>query len=90
MELLVRQKRTAAPQNGVPGEASIMYKVGSPFWKMLTRLDVPTSLRIDVRHDDEANVFDATSPDLKGYESVIAVFKQHGFLYVRQKESHQM
>ncbi|TKR54629.1 type II toxin-antitoxin system HicA family toxin [Allopusillimonas ginsengisoli] len=24
------------------------------------------------------------------YESVIAVFKRHGFLYVRQKGSHQM
>lgn len=43
-----------------------MYKVGSPLWKIAARLGVSVSLRIDVRHDDEAGVFIATSPDLKG------------------------
>jgi predicted RNase H-like HicB family nuclease len=43
-----------------------MYKVGSPFWKTVARLGLPVSLRVDVRHDAEANVFIATSPDLDG------------------------
>ncbi|NLC36468.1 MAG: DUF1902 domain-containing protein [Alcaligenaceae bacterium] len=43
-----------------------MYKVGLPLWKTAARLGVPVSLRIDVRHDSEVNVFIATSPDLNG------------------------
>ncbi|KAA0892625.1 DUF1902 domain-containing protein [Pusillimonas sp. ANT_WB101] len=43
-----------------------MYKVGSPFWKIVAHLGVPISLRVDVHHDSEANVFIATSPDLRG------------------------
>lgn len=43
-----------------------MYKVGSPFWKTVARFGMPVSLRIDVHHDKEANVFIATSPDLRG------------------------
>lgn len=43
-----------------------MYKVGLPFWKTVARLGVSVSLRVDVRHDGETNVFIATSPDLRG------------------------
>jgi hypothetical protein len=43
-----------------------MYRVGFPFWKLAARLNVPLLLRVDVMHDQDAGVFIATSPDLKG------------------------
>ena len=43
-----------------------MYRIGFPFWKQAARLGVPLKLRIDVIRDPEANVFVATSKDLKG------------------------
>lgn len=42
------------------------YRVGLPGWKLVARARFPVSLRVDVLHDDEANVFVATSPDLQG------------------------
>ncbi len=43
-----------------------MYKVGYPFWKAFARAGLPVSLRVDVLHDAEVDVFIATSPDLRG------------------------
>ena len=43
-----------------------MYRVGFPGWKWAARLGVPLLLRVEVMRDDEAQVFVATSPDLRG------------------------
>ena len=43
-----------------------MYRVGLAFWKLAARLGIPLSLRIQVMHDDEADVYIATSTDLAG------------------------
>jgi hypothetical protein len=43
-----------------------MYRVGFPFWKRVARAGLPVSFRVDVAHDHEANVYIATSPDLRG------------------------
>ena len=43
-----------------------MYRVGFPGWKLAARLGVPVLYRIDVHHDTEANVYIATSPDMRG------------------------
>lgn len=43
-----------------------MYRIGFPLWKMFARLGVPLKLRINVMHDSEADVFVATSDDLRG------------------------
>ena len=43
-----------------------MYRVGLAFWKLAARLGVPLSLRIQIMHDDEADVYIATSTDLAG------------------------
>ncbi|NQW84777.1 MAG: DUF1902 domain-containing protein [Alcaligenaceae bacterium] len=43
-----------------------MYRVGLPFWKLVARLGVPLSLRIQVMRDNEADVYIATSTDLAG------------------------
>lgn len=43
-----------------------MYRIGFPFWRQAALLGVPLKLRIDVIRDPEANVFVATSDDLKG------------------------
>ena len=42
------------------------YRVGLPFWKVVARSGGQMSLRIDLQRDDEAGVFIATSPDLRG------------------------
>ncbi|AEP36242.1 DUF1902 domain-containing protein [Taylorella asinigenitalis] len=41
------------------------YRIGLPFWKSFAKLGIPLSLRIIIKHDEEANVYYATSPDLK-------------------------
>ena len=46
-----------------------MYRVGLAFWKLAARLGVPLSLRIQIMHDDEADVYIATSTDLAGLVS---------------------
>ena len=43
-----------------------MYRVGFPFWRVAARLGVPVLFRVHVVRDDEAGVFIATSPDLRG------------------------
>ena len=43
-----------------------MYRVGFPFWKLAAHLGIPLSLRMQVMHDDEADVYIATSTDLAG------------------------
>ncbi len=44
----------------------MMYRVGLPFWKVIANLGFPISIRIDVMHDPEVDVFIAGSPDLQG------------------------
>lgn len=44
----------------------MFYRVGLPFWKIAADLGVPMMVRVNAFHDKEANVFVATSPDLKG------------------------
>ncbi|SCX92014.1 protein of unknown function [Nitrosospira sp. Nl5] len=43
-----------------------MYRIGFPFWRTLGSAGVTLKLRVDVLHDKEANVFVATSNDLRG------------------------
>ncbi|POR11396.1 DUF1902 domain-containing protein [Diaphorobacter sp. LR2014-1] len=43
-----------------------MYRVGNPFWRFLARLGIPLVVRVDVVFDSEADVYVATSPDLRG------------------------
>jgi Domain of unknown function (DUF1902) len=43
-----------------------MYRIGFPGWKLAARFGVPLLIKIDVAHDREANVFIATSEDLRG------------------------
>lgn len=43
-----------------------MYRIGYPFWRTLGGAGVPLKLRVDILHDVEANVFVATSSDLRG------------------------
>ena len=42
------------------------YRIGFPGWKVAGRFGARLLLRVDVSRDDEAKVFIATSPDLKG------------------------
>lgn len=44
-----------------------MYRVGLPFWRTFARLFGRASFRVTVTYDQEAQVFVATSPDLKGF-----------------------
>lgn len=43
-----------------------MYRLGFPGWKIAARLGVPIFFKIEVIFDSEANVYVATSPDLRG------------------------
>lgn len=43
-----------------------MYPAFFPGWKLLARLGMPILFRLQVRHDLEAGVYIATSPDLAG------------------------
>ena len=42
------------------------YRVGFPFWKAVARHGYPVKLRVEIKHDDEAGVYIARSPDLDG------------------------
>lgn len=43
-----------------------MYPAFFPGWKLVARFGVPILFRVTVRHDAEAKVFIATSPDVPG------------------------
>ena len=43
------------------------YRVGWPFWKAFARHGGRLKLAVDFVRDDEAGVFVATSPDLRGF-----------------------
>lgn len=43
-----------------------MYRVGFPFWKVVARMGVPVSFKVDVFHDSESNSYWARSPQLDG------------------------
>lgn len=43
-----------------------MYRVGLPFWKAVARAGKTVKLRVEIEYDPEANVYCATSPDLRG------------------------
>lgn len=47
-------------------EESNGYRIGFPLWRQAARLGVPLSLRVDVIHDAEAQMYVATSEDLRG------------------------
>lgn len=42
------------------------YRVGMPGWRVLARLGVSLYFRVKVFHDDEAGVYWAESPDVRG------------------------
>lgn len=42
------------------------YRVGLPFWKVAARVGVPLKLVVCIHRDDEAGVYFAHSPDLRG------------------------
>ncbi len=44
----------------------MFYRVGLPLWKQAAKLGCPMMIRVNAFFDKEANVFVATSPDLKG------------------------
>jgi predicted RNase H-like HicB family nuclease len=44
----------------------LSYRVGFPGWKIAARAGLRVKLRIDVLRDEEAKVFVARSPDLRG------------------------
>lgn len=43
-----------------------MYRIGYPFWRTLGSAGITLKLQVNVLHDKEANVFVATSKDLRG------------------------
>jgi predicted RNase H-like HicB family nuclease len=43
-----------------------MYRIGYPLWRTLGKAGIPLTLRVNVLHDAEANVFVASSDDLRG------------------------
>jgi len=43
-----------------------MYRVGYPGWKVLARYGFAVKVRVEIARDDEAGVFLASSPDLRG------------------------
>lgn len=53
-----------------------MYRIGYPFWKFFGGVGVTLKLRVDVLHDEEANVFVATSNDLRGLVCEAATFDE--------------
>lgn len=44
----------------------MLYRLGNPCWRLFERLGASIYCRIDVHFDPEANVYIATSPDVKG------------------------
>jgi predicted RNase H-like HicB family nuclease len=45
---------------------NIMYRLGWPLATLLATMGVPLLIQVEIIHDNEANVYIATSPDLKG------------------------
>jgi hypothetical protein len=43
-----------------------MYRLGWTFATLLAKTGIPLLIKVDIIHDDEANVYIATSSDLKG------------------------
>ena len=43
-----------------------MYRLGWVFATLLAKIGIPLLIKVDIIHDDEANVYIATSSDLKG------------------------
>ena len=43
-----------------------MYRVGFPGWKVVARHGFPVKVLVEIARDDEAGVFLAFSPDLRG------------------------
>lgn len=43
-----------------------MYRIGYPFWKLAARVGIPISIPVIVEHDEEANVYIATSHNMRG------------------------
>ncbi len=43
-----------------------MYRVGFPGWKVVARHGFPVKVLVEIARDDEAGVFLASSPDLRG------------------------
>lgn len=43
-----------------------MYRLGWMFATLLANVGIPLLIKVDIIHDDEANVYIATSSDLKG------------------------
>lgn len=48
------------------GATMLAYRCGLPFWKWFAKLGGTIKIRLLVIRDDEAGVFVATSPDLRG------------------------
>ena len=44
----------------------MLYRVGLPFWKVVAKAGVPLKVLICIHRDDEAGVYVAHSPDLRG------------------------
>lgn len=44
----------------------LLYRIGFPGWKLAAKLGVTLRVKVEIAHNAEANVFIATSPDLKG------------------------
>lgn len=44
----------------------MLYRIGFPGWRLAARLGITLTLKVELEYDAEANVFIATSPDLKG------------------------
>ena len=43
-----------------------MYRLGWPCAAFFAEMGVPLLIKVEIIHDNEANVYVATSPDLKG------------------------
>ncbi|WP_225783367.1 DUF1902 domain-containing protein [Xenophilus sp. Marseille-Q4582] len=53
-----------------------MYRVGFPGWKLAARFGRPLVFNIEVLKDEEAGVFVATSPDLRGLVAEAATLEE--------------
>ncbi|MFI3156798.1 MAG: DUF1902 domain-containing protein [Methylococcaceae bacterium] len=43
-----------------------MYRLGRPFATLFSEMEMPLLIKVEIIHDDEANVYVATRSDLKG------------------------
>lgn len=43
-----------------------MYRVGMPFWRAIAKNGATVRLLVEIKHDEEAGVYFASSPDLRG------------------------